>query len=77
LHADDSTVVKERISLDKTNPDIMNNEITTIDSAFTRPWTVTRQYKRDKTAAPAEYNCEDKRNVAINGETYGSAWMAT
>jgi hypothetical protein len=70
LHADDSTIVKERISLDKNNPGIMNNEITTIDSAFTRPWTVTRQYKRDKDAAAAEYNCEDKRNVVINGETY-------
>src|SRR5262245_7345987 len=40
LHADDQTVVKERISLDKSNPDIMRNEITTIDNAFTRPWTV-------------------------------------
>jgi hypothetical protein len=70
LHADDSTIVKERISLDKNNPGIMNNEITTIDSAFTRPWTVTRQYKRDKDATPAEYNCEEKRNVVINGETY-------
>src|SRR5437899_2213677 len=39
LHEDDSTVVKERISLDKANPDIMKNEITTIDNAFTRPWT--------------------------------------
>jgi hypothetical protein len=70
LHADDSTVVKERISIDKKNPDIMNNEITTIDDAFTRPWTVTRQYKRDKDGIPAEYNCEEKRNVVINGETY-------
>jgi hypothetical protein len=70
LAEDDSTVTKERISLDKANPDIMKNEITTIDSAFTRPWTVTRQYRREKNPSYAEYNCEDKRNVVINGESY-------
>ena len=70
LSEDDSTVVKERISLDKANPDIMKNEITTIDNAFTRPWTVTRQYRREKNPSYAEYNCEDKRNVVINGESY-------
>jgi hypothetical protein len=70
LHDDNETIVKERISLDKSNPDILRNEITTIDSAFTRPWTVTRQYKREKEPAHAEYNCEEKRNIVINGETY-------
>lgn len=70
LHEDDSTVVKERISLDKANPDVMLNEITTIDNAFTKPWTVTRKYRRMKNAEYSEYNCEDKRNVVINGETY-------
>jgi hypothetical protein len=70
LHEDDSTVVKERISLDKSNPDVMRNEITTIDNAFTRPWTVTRKYRRIKKPEYSEYNCEDKRNVVINGEIY-------
>ena len=42
LHADNQTVVKERIYLDKTNPDVLNDEITTIDHALTRPWTVTK-----------------------------------
>lgn len=70
LHEDDSTVVKERISLDRTNPDVMLNEITTIDNAFTRPWTVTRKYRRMKQEEHSEYNCEERRNVVINGETY-------
>ena len=70
LHEDDSTVVKERISIDKSNPDVMLNEITTIDNAFSKPWTVTRKYRRMKDAEYSEYNCEDKRNVVINGETY-------
>jgi hypothetical protein len=70
LHEDDSTVVKERISIDKSNPDVMRNEITTIDNAFAKPWIVTRRYQRVKGGEYSEYNCEDKRNVVINGETY-------
>jgi len=70
LHEDDKTIVKERLSLDKNNPDVLRNEITTIDNALTRPWTVTRQYKREKVPSYSEYNCEDKRNIVINGETY-------
>src|SRR5713101_6578381 len=57
--------------LDKANPDIMHNEITTIDHAFTRPWTVSRFYKRVHDGRPQEYNCaEDNRWVVIGGRTY-------
>jgi hypothetical protein len=70
LADDDSTVVNEKIYLDKSNKDLMHNEITTMDSALTRPWTVTRTYRRAKNPEYAEYNCEDKRNVVINGRTY-------
>jgi hypothetical protein len=70
LADDDSTVVNEKIYLDKSNKDLMRNEITTRDSALTRPWTVTRTYRRAKNPEYAEYNCEDKRNVVINGRTY-------
>src|SRR5581483_10203664 len=70
LADDDSTVVKEKLSLDKSNPDVMNNEITIIDSAFSKPWTVTRKYARRKKIEYAEYNCEERRNVVINGQTY-------
>ena len=37
LHKDNQSVVKERVYLDKTNPDILHDEITTIDHALTRP----------------------------------------
>ncbi len=71
LAADDQTIVKEKLYLDKSNPSIMKNEITTIDSALTKPWTVTRQYRRgEKDPAYAEYNCEDNHYVVINGENY-------
>jgi len=73
FHADGQTVVKERISLDKTNRNIMRNEITTIDHALTRPWTVTRSYKRDPSPQPVwvENVCsEDNHHVVIANENY-------
>ena len=48
LHDDNETVVKERISLDKANPEIMHNVITIIDHAFTQPWTVDKRYRRER-----------------------------
>jgi hypothetical protein len=71
LADDGETVVKEKMYLDKANPDIMHNEITTIDHAFTRPWAVSRFYKRVHDGRPQEYNCaEDNRWVVIGGRTY-------
>jgi hypothetical protein len=70
LSEDGSTVVKEKIYLDKTDPNKMWNEITTTDSALTRPWTVKRMYQRQRNPEYAEYNCEDNRLIAIGDETY-------
>jgi hypothetical protein len=62
---------KEKLYLDKANPDILRNEITTYDHALTRPWTVSRFYKREHHPIYEEYNCtEDNRWVAIGGELY-------
>ena len=49
LHADNETVVKERIYIDKDNKNLLWNEITTIDHALTKPWTVKKKYERDPT----------------------------
>src|ERR1700724_2309745 len=38
---------KERMSLDKTNPNIFHDDVTVIDHALTRPWTVNKTYGRD------------------------------
>ena len=71
LDPDNSTIVSERISLDKADPNILRNEITTYDHALTRPWTVSRFYKREHHPIYEEYNCtEDNRWVAIGGELY-------
>jgi hypothetical protein len=52
LHRDNQTIVKERIYLDKTDPDVLHDEITTIDHALTRPWTVTKNYRREPDQQP-------------------------
>jgi hypothetical protein len=73
FHKDGQAVVKERITLDKANPSTLRNEITTIDNALTRPWTVTRSYKRNPEPHPAwiEYVCsEENRHVVIGKENY-------
>ena len=47
FHEDGEGVVKERIYLDKADANIIHDEITSIDHALTRPWTVTKTYRRD------------------------------
>jgi len=71
LHKDNQTIVKERIYLDKADPNILHNEMTTIDHALTRPWTVLRNYRREKKVIWTENNCvEGNDNIAIGKEDY-------
>ena len=71
FHRDGQTVIKERIYLDKANGDVVHDEITTIDHALTRPWTVTRSYHRVQKEIWIEINCaEDNHQVRIGGERY-------
>jgi hypothetical protein len=71
LHEDNQTVVKERISLDKANPDLLRDEVTTIDHALTRPWTVTRSYRRLRNPVWVEHICvESNQYVFVGKETY-------
>jgi hypothetical protein len=71
LHKDDETVVKERLYLDKANSNILHDAITTIDHAFTRPWTVLKSYARQRHPGWAEYNCEvTNTHVEIGGQEY-------
>lgn len=70
--ADDSEAVfKERLYLDKANPDIMHNEITTVDNSLTRPWTVTKSYRRSRDGEWVETNCGEGNNyVTIENQVY-------
>jgi hypothetical protein len=68
LHEDNQTIVKERIYLDKANKDLMLNEITVIDHAFTQPWTVTKRYQRIPNDRWYEDNCAENNNHIIIGK---------
>jgi hypothetical protein len=63
--------VKERIYLDRANPDILHDEITTIDNALTRPWAVTKNYRRDRNPIWIESICmEANPHIRIGKENY-------
>ena len=71
LHADNQTIVKERIFLDQANRNLLHDQVTTIDHAYTRPWTVTRSYNRDPDPVWVENNCgADNHYVSLGKETY-------
>ena len=73
LHDDNQTVVKERLYLDKTDQNLLRDEITVIDNALTRPWTVTQTYRRLSNPQPVwlEHECaEGQAFVRIGKESY-------
>ncbi len=74
MHKDNETVVKERIYLDKTDPNTLHNEITTFDHALTHPWTITKNYRRSKSKEPIWWReaicAEDNPHVRIGSESY-------
>jgi hypothetical protein len=71
LHADNQTIVKERIFLDPANRNLLHDQVTTIDHAYTRPWTVVRSYNRDPDPVWVENNCgADNHYVSLGKETY-------
>ena len=73
LHEDNQSIIKERIYLDKSNPNVLHNEMTVIDNALTRPWTVTKNYRRDPNPQPVwvEWVCaEGQSHVKIGKENY-------
>jgi len=71
LHKDNQTILKERIYLDKSDPDVLHDELTTIDHALTRPWTVHRKYHREREPIFNEYVCaENNQTIMIGKENY-------
>ena len=74
LHRDNQTVIKERFYIDKSDPNVAHDEVTVIDNALTRAWTVTKNYRRDpKNVFPewTEENCpETNPHLAIGKDDY-------
>ena len=71
LHPDGQSIIKERIYLDKNDKNTMLNEITVIDNALTRPWTVVKHYRRQKEHNWYEDLCSENNNhVQIGGQDF-------
>ena len=67
-------MVQERIYLDKADPNMMHDDVTTMDHALTRPWLVNQTYRRvvsDKPIwFPHEVCGEGNNHVGIGTENY-------
>jgi hypothetical protein len=71
FHKDGEAVVKERFYLDKQNPNLLHDEITTYDHALTHPWTVVKTMKREPKPIWVESSCaEGNVHVKIGEEQY-------
>ncbi len=73
LAFDNQSVFKERIFIDKSNPDIIHVLTTVIDNALTRPWTSDRQYMRvaeNVVQFPETWCQEGNHNILIGKENY-------
>jgi hypothetical protein len=73
LHFDNQSIFKERVYLDKSDRSILHDQITVIDHALTRPWTVDKRYRRDPSARPKwpeSYCTEGNAQIAVGKENY-------
>jgi hypothetical protein len=70
--ADDTEgIIRERISLDNSDPNLLRDEMTTIDSSLTQPWTVMKIFKRQTKVWWSEDNCiEGQAHVTIGRQVY-------
>jgi hypothetical protein len=73
LHEDNLTIVRERIYLDNSDPNIFHDEVAVIDHALTHPWIVTKSYRREPDRQPnwREVTCAENNNhVDIGKQNY-------
>jgi hypothetical protein len=76
LHDDNQSVFRERIYLDKANPNLLHDEMTVVDNALTRPWTVDKKYVRNpdlKADWPESICPEYNANVQIGKDNF---WLS-
>jgi hypothetical protein len=71
LHADNQTIVEERMHLDPAKPDVLYDDMTVHDDALIRPWSVRRTYRRERNPVWLETICgEVEPQVKIGDEDY-------
>jgi hypothetical protein len=65
LHFDNQSVFKERIFRDKGDAKILHDEVTVIDHALTRPWTVDKKYAHSLNPRPrwTESSCIETNSM--------------
>jgi hypothetical protein len=69
--SDNEGVIMERLYLDKANPDILHNEMTTMDNSLTRPWSAIKNYRRAQNVIWSEDSCsEGNPHIVIGKEVY-------
>src|SRR3977135_561140 len=52
LHFDGQSIFKERFFLDKTDPNLLHDQITVFDHALTQPWSVDKTFQRNPNPRP-------------------------
>ncbi len=72
LDFDNESTFKERISLDKTNPNLLHDVITVIDHALTRPWTADKTFRRSSQEYPnwSRESCVEGNSWVTIGQEY-------
>ena len=71
LHADNETIIRERIYRDKQSPDVLHDDMTTIDHALTEPWTSHKAYRLQRNPNWTETICTvGNMHVQIGNEGY-------
>jgi len=71
LHEDGQSIIKERFFLDQADKNLLHIDITTIDHALTRPWSVSRPYRREPNPIWLFVDCsEDNRHVWVGKDSY-------
>ena len=73
FHSDGGAVIKERIYLDKADPNTLYDEITVIDHALTQPWVKKQKATRNPDPRPvwrSDVCSENNPHVRIGGEPY-------
>jgi hypothetical protein len=71
MHEDNATVITERIYLDKADPNLLHDEITTNDHALTHPWTALKNFRRMPKVLWTENTCTLGANhVYVGNEDY-------
>ena len=70
LHEDNQTVIRERIALDKSDKNLLHNQVTIEDHALTRPWIINRIYRREANPVWDFVDCAENNPHVLVGKEY-------